>query len=158
MSGDFRRKLKQGITISLPWLMGLALAGWVALSLYIAVNSAADTYQVNMTLTAIHEEKSILELEREDVRDRVRVTGLEISGTPTPTGQPKEVLAPSPDALLKEEIRKRKLIKPGERIVALPETEQIIPTRLESTSMKQTPRTPLEAWLLLLGLRRPGQR
>ena len=160
----FGYQIPGGFTINVNWMLGGLLVIWVGWAIYAALSSAAEVSRANLKLTAVYRDKSIQEEMKQELEERARIVGVEVPGTPTPTPEPgvvptREVLVPSREALLKEEMRFRRLVKSGERIIPLPELATGVPVSGEpSSSPSYTPQTPLEAWKLLLGLGGAGQR
>lgn len=160
----FGYQIPETFTINVNWILGGVLAIWVGWAIYAALLSAAEVSRANVRLTAVYKDKSTQEEMKRELEEKARIAGVEAPGTPTPTLEPgviptREVLIPSREALLKEEMRFRRLIKPGERIIALPDLERGVPISKEpSSTPSYIPQTPLEAWKLLLGLGGAGQR
>ncbi|RLC75578.1 MAG: hypothetical protein DRI61_14650 [Chloroflexi bacterium] len=158
---ELRRRFRAGFTINISWVLALVLIGWVALAVYVVFTSAMEVSKANLELTATYREKSVQERIKQELEDKARILKVEVPGTPTPTPAPnatREVLAPSEDALLKEEMRRRNLVHPGEHLVPLPDISERFPHVVKpSPTPGYVPERPLEAWKALLGLTSPGE-
>jgi len=160
----FGYQIPEDFTLNISWVLAVLLLIWVAWAIYAALSSAAEVSKANLKLTAVYRNKSIQEEMRRELEEKARILGIDVPGTPTPTPEPgviptREVLIPSREALLKEEMRSRHLVKRGEWIISLPDLAAGVPVSSKPSSAPgYVPQTPLEAWKLLLGLSRPGQR
>lgn len=141
------RFFQKRVRLNIAWIIGLILTGWVATAFYIAVTAALEAVEARTHLTAaLQERNQQLEL-KEELESKARALGIKIASP-----SPDEVLAPSPEAYLKEFKRMQHLIQPGETIVSYPLAPESFPPLSEPPTPGQKPfSSPLEAWKALFG-------
>ncbi len=145
------RFFQRGLKINVAWIIGLIFAAWTATAFYITITESMETVEARIRLNeAMRDRDQQIEL-REELEAKARAFGLKTEGTPPPG----EVLAPSPEAYLKEFWRMQHLVRPGESIASYPLAVESFPSPSGPAPSAAQPFTsPLEAWKALFGLNR----